>query len=103
MLEQHAVHNASFANDPDANLRVAGGVGIVQDLHVGDDFYVGKVATNDTVEFSILGESGATTIGRVGQGNVTDGSLTVHGFVTMNERVTINGPLTTIGDASLMS
>ena len=94
------VHNASFADDPDANLRVAGGVGIVQDLHVGDDFYVGKVATNDTVEFSILGESGATTIGRVGQGNVTDGSLTVHGFVTMNERVTINGPLTTIGDAN---
>ena len=94
------VHNASFANDPDANLRVAGGVGIVQDLHVGDDFYVGKVGTNDTIEFSILGESGATTIGRVGQGNVTDGSLTVHGFVTMNERVTINGPLTTIGDAS---
>ena len=95
-----AAHNASFADDPDANLRVAGGAGIVADLHVGDDFYVGKVGTNDTVEFSILGESGATTIGRVGQGNVTDGSLTVHGFVTMNERVTINAPLTTIGDAN---
>ena len=95
-----SAHNASFADDPDSNLRVAGGAGIVADLHVGDDFYVGKVATNDTVEFSILGESGATTIGRVGQGNVTDGSLTVHGFVTMNERVTINGPLTTIGDAN---
>ena len=95
-----AAHNASFANDADANLRVAGGAGIVADLHVGDDFYVGKVATNDTIEFSILGESGATTIGRVGQGNATDGSLTVHGFVTMNERVTINAPLTTIGDAN---
>ena len=50
-----SAHNASFANDADANLRVSGGVGIVQDLHVGDDFYVGKVGTNDTVEFSILG------------------------------------------------
>ena len=93
-------HNASFADDADAQLRVAGGVGIVQDLHVGDDFYVGKVATNDNVEFSILGESGYTTIGRVGQGNATDGAIVVHGFATFNERFTINGPLTTIGDAN---
>ena len=28
---------------------------------------------------SILGESGYTTIGRVGQGGVTDGALVVHG------------------------
>ena len=93
-------HNASFANDADAQLRVAGGVGIVQDLHVGDDFYVGKVATNDNVEFSILGESGYTTIGRVGQGNATDGAILVHGYATFNEQFTINGPLTTIGDAN---
>ena len=93
-------HNASFANDADAQLRVAGGVGIVQDLHVGDDFYVGKVATNDNVEFSILGESGFTTIGRVGQGNATDGAILVHGYATFNEQFTINGPLTTIGDAN---
>ena len=95
-----SAHNASFANDADANLRVSGGVGIVQDLHVGDDFYVGKVGTNDTVEFSILGESGKTTIGRVGQGNATNGSLTVHGYAIFNEQFTINGPLTTIGDAN---
>ena len=93
-------HNASFADDADAQLRVAGGVGIVQDLHVGDDFYVGKVATNDNVEFSILGESGFTTIGRVGQGNATDGAILVHGYATFNEQFTINGPLTTIGDAN---
>ena len=93
-------HNATFADDPGANLRVSGGVGIVQDLHVGDDFYVGKVNTLDTVEFSILGESGFTTIGRVGQGNATDGAIVVHGHATFNEQFTINGPLTTIGDAN---
>ena len=93
-------HNASFADDPDANLRVSGGVGIVQDLHVGDDLYIGKVGTNDNVEFSVLGESGFTTIGRVGQGNATDGAILVHGYATFNERFTINGPLTTIGDAN---
>ena len=95
-----AAHNADFANDPDANLRVAGGAGIVADLHVGDDFYVGKVATNDNVEFSILGESGYTTIGRVGQGNATDGALVVHGDATFNREVNITGALTTIGDAN---
>ena len=93
-------HNATFADDAGAQLRVAGGVGIVQDLHVGDDFYIGKVTTNDNVEFSVLGESGFTTIGRVGQGNATDGAIVVHGYATFNERFTINGPLTTIGDSA---
>ena len=90
-------HNASFADDADAQLRVAGGVGIVQDLHIGDDLYIGKVNTNDNVEFSVLGESGATTIGRVGQGGVTDGSLTVHGDVIFNRDVTFNGDALTFG------
>jgi len=90
-------HNASFANDADAQLRVAGGVGIVQDLYVGDDFYIGKVSNTDTIEFSVLGESGATTIGRVGQGGVTDGSLTVHGDVIFNRDVTFNGDALTFG------
>ena len=93
-------HNATFADDAGAQLRVAGGVGIVQDLHVGDDFYIGKVNTNDNVEFSVLGESGFTTIGRVGQGNATDGAIVVHGYATFNEQFTINGPLTTIGDSA---
>ena len=95
-----AAHNADFANDPDANLRVAGGAGIVADLHVGDDFYVGKVGTNDNVEFSILGESGYTTIGRVGQGNATDGAIVVHGDATFNREVNITGSLTTVGNAN---
>ena len=95
-----AAHNADFADDPDANLRVAGGAGIVADLHVGDDFYVGKVATNDNVEFSILGESGFTTIGRAGQGNATDGAIVVHGDATFNREVNITGSLTTVGNAN---
>ena len=90
-------HNASFADDADAQLRVAGGVGIVQDLYVGDDFYIGKVSNTDTIEFQVLGESGATTIGRVGQGGTTDGSLTVHGDVTFNRDVTFNGDALTFG------
>ena len=78
-------------------MRVAGGVGIVQDLYVGDDFYIGKVSNTDTIEFQVLGESGATTIGRVGQGGTTDGSLTVHGDVTFNRDVTFNGDALTFG------
>ena len=92
--------NSTYANDPAANLRVAGGVGIVQDLHVGDDFYIGKVGSLDTVEFSVLGESGYTTIGRVGQGNATDGALVVHGDATFNREFNITGYNTTIGDSA---
>ena len=92
--------NSAYANDAAANLRVAGGAGIVQDLHVGDDFYVGKVGAADTFEFSVLGESGYTTIGRVGQGNATDGALVVHGDATFNREVNITGYNTTIGDAN---
>ena len=50
-------HNATFADDADANLRVAGGAGIVQDLHIGDDLYIGKATTNENVEFQVLGLS----------------------------------------------
>jgi len=95
-----AAHNATFANDPGANLRIAGGVGIVDDLHIGDDLFIGKVGVNDTVEFQVLGESGATTIGRDGQGNATDGSLTVHGDVIFNRNVTLNGSALTLGNES---
>ena len=95
-----AAHNATFATDTGAQLRVTGGVGIGQDLHVGDDFYIGKLNTNDTVEFSVLGESGFTTIGRVGQGNATDGALVVHGDATFNRELNITGSLTTIGNSN---
>jgi len=92
--------NSTYADDAAANLRVAGGVGIVQDLHIGDDLYIGKVGAADTVEFSVLGESGYTTIGRVGQGNATDGALLVHGDATFNREVNITGYNTTIGDVN---
>jgi len=92
--------NATFADDAGSNLRVAGGVGIVQDLHIGDDLYIGKVNSNDTVEFTVLGENGNTTIGRVGQGTAAVGTLTVHGDVTFNREFNITGAQTTIGDAS---
>ena len=95
-----AAHNATFATDTDANLRVTGGVGIGSDLHIGDDLYIGKLNTNDTVEFSVLGESGYTTIGRVGQGNATDGALVVHGDATFNRELNITGSLTTIGNSN---
>ena len=51
----------------------------------------------DTIEFQVLGESGFTTIGRVGQGNATDGSLVVHGDATFNRDVTFNGDALTFG------
>ena len=95
-----AAHNATFATDTAANLRVTGGVGIGSDLHIGDDLYIGKLNTNDTVEFSVLGESGYTTIGRVGQGNATDGALVVHGDATFNRELNITGSLTTIGNSN---
>ena len=81
-------------------MRVYGGAGIATDLHIGDDLYIGKLNSNDTVEFSVLGESGNTEIGRTGQGSSTVGTFTVHGDSTFNRHVTINGPLTTIGDAN---
>jgi hypothetical protein len=92
--------NATYANDPSANVRIAGGLGVVQDLHVGDDFYVGKEGSTDTVEFEILGESGNTTIGRTGQGSNSVGTLTVHGDVTLNRDLFANRNVT-IGDASV--
>jgi len=94
-----AAHNSTYATDAAANLRITGGVGIGQDLHIGDDLYIGKLNINDTVEFSVLGESGYTTIGRVGQGNATDGALVVHGDATFNREFNITGYNTTIGDS----
>ena len=93
-------HNSTYATDAAANLRITGGVGIGQDLHIGDDLYIGKLNINDTVEFSVLGESGYTTIGRVGQGNATDGALVVHGDATFNREFNITGYNTTIGDSA---
>ena len=95
-----AAYTPSYATDNTSNLRVYGGAGIATDLYIGDDLYIGKLNSGDTTEFTVLGESGNTTIGRTGQGSATVGTLTVHGDVTLNRDVTLNGSQNTIGDAS---
>ncbi len=52
----------SYASHNSSNLKVFGGAGIQTDLHIGDDLYVGKLNSGDTVKFQVLGESGNTTI-----------------------------------------
>ena len=94
-----AAYTPSYATHNNSNLRVFGGAGIATDLHIGDDLYIGKLNSGDTVEFSVLGESGNTEIGRTGQGSNTAGTLTVHGDGTFNRNVAINGN-TTIGNAN---
>ena len=91
-LALHATHGNS-------NLRVYGGAGIATDLHIGDDLYIGKLNSGDTVEFSVLGESGNTEIGRVGQGSNSAGTLTVHGEATFNNPTSFTHNVT-IGNAN---
>ena len=52
----------NYASHANSNLRVFGGAGIMTDLYVGDDFYIGKLNSGDSVSFSVLGESGNTDI-----------------------------------------
>ena len=92
--------NPNYASHGQSNLRVYGGAGIYQDLHIGDDLYIGKLNSGDTVEFSVLGESGNTEIGRSGAGSASAGTLTVHGDVTFNRELNITGAQTTIGDST---
>ena len=92
-------HNPSFAEDDVSNLRVYGGAGISNTLHVGTALLVGKKLTTDNIEFSV-DDVGNTTIGRVGAGGVAVGTLLVHGDTTLNRDVTITGSQTTIGDAT---
>ena len=93
-------YTPSYATDNNSNLRVFGGAGIATDLYIGDDLYIGKLNSGDTTEFTVLGESGNTTIGRVGAGSASAGTLTVHGDVTLNRDVSLNGSQNTIGDSS---
>jgi len=94
-----AAYTPSYATDDTSNLRVYGGAGIASDLYVGDDFYIGKVNSGDTIEFQVLGESGNTTIGRSGAGTASVGTLTVHGNVTFNRDLFANGNIT-LGNAT---
>jgi hypothetical protein len=95
-----AAYNPSFATDNNANLRVFGGAGIYQDLHIGDDLYIGKLNNGDTIEFQVLGESGNTTIGRSGAGTSSVGTLTVYGDTLLDRNLTVNGSAITLGNAS---
>ena len=89
----------SYASDTTTNLRVFGGAGIATDLHIGDDLYIGKLNSGDTIEFQVLGESGNTTIGRSGAGTASVGTLTVHGDVIFNRDLFANGNIT-LGNAT---
>ncbi|AOV61346.1 YadA domain-containing structural protein [Synechococcus phage S-CAM22] len=62
-----AAYNPSFSNSNTSNLRVFGGAGVNQNLHVGatnsgEGFFVGKKNSGDSVKFSVLGASGNTDI-----------------------------------------
>ena len=62
-----AAYNPSFSNSNTSNLRVFGGAGVNQNLHVGavnsgEGFFVGKKNSSDTVKFSVLGANGNTDI-----------------------------------------
>ena len=60
-------YTPSYATHGNSNLRVYGGAGIATDLHIGDDLFIGKKNSGDTIDFQVLGDTGNTTIGRVGQ------------------------------------
>ena len=92
-------YTPSYATHGNSNLRVYGGAGIATDLHIGDDLYIGKLNSGDTVEFSVLGESGNTEIGRVGQGSNSAGTLTVHGEATFNNPTSFTHNVI-VGDAN---
>jgi len=91
-------YNPTYATHDTSNLRVYGGAGIGQNLHVGatgsgEGLFVGKKNSGDTVKFSVLGASGNTTI--VGTLTVNDAvdldtTLNVDGAATFQDNVTIN-------------
>ncbi|UYA57628.1 tail fiber [Synechococcus phage S-CREM1] len=81
-LGTQIAYTPSYASDTSTNLRVIGGAGIQTDLYVGDDFYVGKLNSGDTVKFSVLGENGNTSI---------SGTLGVTGNVTFTGDLAVNG------------
>ena len=91
-------YNPTYATHNTSNLRVYGGAGVAQNLHVGatgsgEGFFVGKKNSGDTVKFSVLGASGDTTI--VGDLTVNsavdfDTTLNVDGAATFQDNVTIN-------------
>jgi hypothetical protein len=94
-----AAYTPSHATHDTSNLRVYGGAGIATDLHIGDDLYIGKTNSGDTIDFQVIGATGNTTIGRSGAGTNSVGTLTVHGDVTFNRDLFANGNIT-LGNAT---
>ena len=81
-----AAYNPTFSNSNTSNLRVFGGAGVNQNLHVGavnsgEGFFVGKKNSSDTVKFSVLGASGNTDI---------QGTLDVAGASEFNGTVDVD-------------
>ena len=91
-------YNPTYATHNTSNLRVYGGGGIAQNLHIGatgsgEGLFVGKKNSGDTVKFSVLGATGNTEI--QGTLDVTNGvdfdsTLNVDGGATFQDNVTIN-------------
>ena len=92
-------YTPSYATHGNSNLRVYGGAGIATDLHIGDDLFIGKKNSGDTIDFQVLGDTGNTTIGRVGQGSNSAGTLTVHGEATFNNPTSFTHNVT-VGNAN---
>ena len=76
----------SYASHNFSTIKAHGGAGIMKSLYVGatgsgERFSVGKLNSNDTEKFSVIGASGNTDI---------QGTLNVEGNTTIQDSVTIN-------------
>ena len=79
-------YNPTYATHNTSNLRVYGGAGIAQNLHVGatgsgEGLFVGKKNSGDTVKFQVLGATGNIT---------SEGTLTQNGTSEFNGTVDVD-------------
>ena len=79
-------YNPSYSNHNTSNLRVYGGAGVNQNLHVGatgsgEGLFVGKKNSGDTVKFQVLGATGNIT---------SEGTLTQNGNAEFNGTVDVD-------------
>ena len=95
----------NYASHTEANLKVFGGAGIRRSLHIGarqsgEGLFIGKLNSNNDIEFQVIGDTGNTTIGRSGAGSATEGLLSVYGDTLLDRDLTANGSAITLGNAS---
>ena len=95
----------NYASHTEANLKVFGGAGIRRSLHIGarqsgEGLFIGKLNSNNDIEFQVIGDTGNTTIGRSGAGSATEGLLSVYGDTLLDRDLTVNGSAITLGNAS---